>query len=208
MPATTLVPKGILGYLAQPPMPVDAKGDKAKAKQLLQTAGYSGQELVYTHNDTTSAKTIAQALQADLKDAGITIRLEQLDRKTFAAWRESRGDQAFDMYVGAWFSDYEDPNNWYNFFFGNPDQEYWHCHYSALESSKSFIELIRKSDSLQDRTQRQAGYEQAEKQLLTDLPLVPLYNNADVVMVKPYVKGLVHTSLGQDLFGGVKILRH
>jgi hypothetical protein len=36
---------------------------------------------------------------------------------------------------------------------------------------------------------------------------VPLYNNADVVMVKPYVKGLVHTRLGQDLFGGVKILK-
>ncbi len=60
---------------------------------------------------------------------------------------------------------------------------------------------------MQDRAKRQAGYEQAEKQLLTDLPFVPLYNNADVVMVKPYVKGLVHMSLGQDLFGSVKILK-
>ncbi len=207
LPKTTFVPKGILGYIEQPPLPVDFKGDKTKAKQLLQTAGYNGQELVYTHSDTASAKTIAQALQADLKDVGINIRLDQLERKAFAAWRESRKDQAFDMYVGAWFSDYEDPNNWYNFFLANPDQEFWHCHYPQLESSKSFLDLIRKSNVLQDRAQRQAGYEQAEKQLLTDLPFVPLYNNADVVMVKPYVKGLVHMSLGQDLFGGVKILK-
>ncbi len=207
LPKTTFVPKGILGYLEQPPMPVDFKGDKTKAKQLLQTAGYSGQELVYTHSDTVSAKAISQALQADLKEVGINIRLDQLARKAFAAWRESRKDQAFDMYVGAWFSDYEDPNNWYNFFLANPDQEFWHCHYPQLESGKSFIDLIRKSNVLQDRAQRQAGYEQAEKQLLTDLPFVPLYNNADVVLVKPYVKGLVHTSLGQDLFGGVKILK-
>lgn len=208
LPKTTFVPKGILGYIEQPPLPVDFKGDKTKAKQLLQTAGYNGQELVYTHSDTASAKTIAQALQADLKDVGINIRLDQLERKAFSAWRESRKDQAFDMYVGAWFSDYEDPNNWYNFFLANPDQEFWHCHYPQLESSKSFLDLIRKSNVLQDRAQRQAGYEQAEKQLLTDLPFVPLYNNADVVMVKPYVKGLVHTSLSQDLFGGVKILKH
>jgi oligopeptide transport system substrate-binding protein len=207
LPKTTLVPKGILGYLEQPPMPVDFKGDKAKARQLLQTAGYTGQELVYTHSDSATAKTIAQAIQADLKEVGINIRLDQLERKAFAAWREARKDQSFDMYVGGWFSDYEDPNNWYNFFFANADQEFWHCHYPQLESSKSFVDLIRKTNVLKDRAQRQAGFEQAEKQLLTDLPLVPIYNNADIVMVKPYVKGLVHTSIGQDLFGGVKILK-
>ncbi len=212
LPKLTMAPKGILGYLAQAPLPVDFKGDKAKARQLLQTAGYSGQEIVYTHSDSATAKAISQALQADLKDVGINVRLDQLERKAFTAWRESRKDQAFDMYVGGWFSDYEDPNNWYNFFFGNPDQEFWHTHYpqataAQAPNGKAFLDLIRKSNVLQDRTQRQAGFEQAEKLLMEDLPLVPIYNNADVVMVKPYVKGLVHTSIGQDLFGGVKILK-
>lgn len=202
------MPKGILGYQEQPPLAVPFTGDKVKAKQLLQTAGYNGQEIVYTHSDSATARTIAQALQADLKEAGINIRLDQLERRAYAAWREARKDQAFDLFVGGWFSDYEDPNNWYNFFFGNPSQEFWHTHYPQLESSKSFLDLINKANGLRDRAQRQAGFEQAEKQLLTDLPLVPLYNNADSVLVKPYVKGLVHTNLGQDLFGGVTILKH
>ena len=206
LPKTTLVPKGILGYQEQSPLPVDARGDKPRARQLLQTGGYGGQELVLTHADTATARTIAQALQADLKEAGVNIRLDQLDRRAYSTWRAARKDQPFDLYIGGWFSDYEDPNNWYNVFFGNAD-EYWHTHYPQTESGKALVDLVRRMNGVPDRAQRQAGYEQAEKQLLTDLPLVPLYNNVDAVLVKPYVKGLVHTNLGQDLFGGIKILR-
>ncbi len=208
LPKATLVPKGILGYLEQGPLVVDMKGDKAKARQLLQTAGYSGQEIVYTHTDTATAKAIAQAIQADLKEAGIAIRLEQLDRKGFSAWRDARRDQPFELYTGAWFSDYEDPQNWYHAFFGSGDQDFWHCRYPQQEAGKQFVALLRRAQELTARAPRQAAYEQAEKQLLTDLPLVPLYNNTDIILVKPYVKGLIHTNLGQDLFGGVKILKH
>lgn len=206
LPKTTLVPKGILGYQEQLPLPVAAKGDKPKARQLLQAAGYGGQELVFTHTDTATARVIAQAIQADLKEVGIAIRLEQLDRRAYSTWRAARQDQPFDLYIGGWFSDYEDPHNWYNVFFGDVE-EYWHTHYPQVESGKALVELIRSMNSVRDRAQRQAGYEQAETQLLTDLPLVPIYNTTDVVLVKPYVKGLVHTNIGQDLFGGVRILK-
>lgn len=208
IPKATLVPQGILGYLEQPPLAVPLTGDQAKAQQLLQAAGYNGQEIVYTHSDATTNATIARAIQADLQGVGINIRLDQLERKAYAAWRETRQDQAFEMYTGAWFSDYEDPHDWYNVFFGNPNQEFWHTHYPQLASSAPFLDLIGKADALPDRAQRRAGFEQAEKQLLTDLPLVPLYGNVDVVMVKPYVKGLIHTRLSQDLFGGIAILKH
>jgi oligopeptide transport system substrate-binding protein len=208
LPKTTLVPEGILGYREQPPLPVAATGDKAKARQLLETAGYAGEEIVYTHSDAASAQMIAQAIQTDLRDVGVTVRLEQLERRAYAAWREARGTQAFGMYFGAWFSDYEDPNDWYNVFFGNPDQEHWKTHYPQLASGKGLVALIEKANAAQDRAQRRAGFEQVEQQLLTDLPLVPVYNTADVVMVKPYVKGLVHTRLGQSLFGGVRIVKH
>jgi len=208
LPKATLVPDGILGYQAQPPLAVTATGDKAKARQLLQTAGYAGEEIVYTHSDAASAKAIAQAIQSDLKDVGVTVRLEQLERKAYAAWREARGTQAFGMYFGAWFSDYEDPNDWYNVFFGDPTQEYWKTHYPQSASGKSFVALIDTANATQDRAQRRAGFEQTEQQLLTDLPLMPVYGTADAVLVKPYVKGLVHTRLGQDRFSAVTIIKH
>ncbi len=208
LPKVTLVPDGILGYQAQSPLVVAAPGDKAKARQLLQTAGYAGEEIVYTHSDAASAKAIAQTIQSDLRDVGVMVRLDQLDRKAYAAWREARGTQPFGMYFGAWFSDYEDPNDWYNSFFGNPDQEYWKTHYSQSASGKAFVALINTANATQDRAQRRAGFEQAERQLLADLPLVPVYSTADAVLVKPYVKGLVHTRLGQDRFGAVTIIKH
>ena len=208
LPQTTLAPDGILGYQAQSPLPVAATGDKAKARQLLQTAGYAGEEIVYTHSDAASAGVIARAIQADLKDVGVTVRLEQLERKAYAAWREARGTQAFGMYFGAWFSDYEDPNDWYGVFFGNPAQEYWKTHYPQSASGKALVDLITKANATQDRAQRRTGFEQAEQQLLADLPLVPVYGTADAVLVKPYVTGLVHTRLGQDRFGAVMIIKH
>jgi oligopeptide transport system substrate-binding protein len=171
-------------------------------------SGYAGEEIVFTHSDAASAKAIAQAVQSDLKDVGVTVRLAQLDRKAYAAWREARGTQAFGMYFGAWFSDYEDPNDWYNTFFGNPAQEYWKTHYPQTASGKAFVTLIATANAAQDRTQRRMGFEQAEQQLLTDLPLVPVYGTADAVLVKPYVKGLVHTRLGQDRLAAIKILKH
>jgi oligopeptide transport system substrate-binding protein len=208
LPKATLVPEGILGYQPQPPLAVTTSGDKAKARQLLQAAGYAGEEIVFTHSDAASAKAIAQAVQSDLKDVGVTVRLAQLDRKAYAAWREARGTQAFGMYFGAWFSDYEDPNDWYNTFFGNPAQEYWKTHYPQTASGKAFVTLIATANAAQDRTQRRMSFEQAEQQLLTDLPLVPVYGTADAVLVKPYVKGLVHTRLGQDRLAAIKILKH
>jgi oligopeptide transport system substrate-binding protein len=151
LPKTTLVPKGILGYREQSPLPVDAKGDKARARQLLQTAGYTGQEMVYTHSDTVAAKAIAQAIQADLKEVGITIRLDQLERRHTRRGARPAAISRSICTSARWFSDYEDPNNWYNFFFDRADQEYWHTHYPQLASGKAFLDLIRKSNLSQDR---------------------------------------------------------
>lgn len=207
LPAASLLPKTVPGSLGQPVLQGNLqRGDPERARALLQQAGYSGQQIVYTHSDQTLARLHAQALQQDLAAVGINVRLDVLERRAFTQWREARKDQAFDMYLGGWFSDYEDPSNWHNFFFGNPDQEFWHTHFSQLPGSRAYLDLIRRANQERNRQQREQLYQQAERILLEELPLAPVFNQQDVVMVKPYVKGLVHTNLSQDLFGGVKIL--
>jgi oligopeptide transport system substrate-binding protein len=207
LPATTLAPPGILGHLDQPVLPGNLRaGDQAQARQLLQAAGYQGEEIVYTHSDQPASAALAQAIQADLRAAGIAVRLDQLADANFAAWRAARQNQPFDFYVDGWFSDYEDPHNWYSVFFGDPTEDYWHTHYPQLPEGQHLRDLIRQADDQRDQAQRQAAFEQVERTLLADLPLVPLYRNQAALLVKPYVKGLVHTNLGHDLFGGVKVL--
>jgi len=208
IPTTTLVPPGILGRIEQPPLPnVSLTGNRDRARQLLQAAGYTNQEIVLTHSAVTRPRATAEAIQQDWRDVGINVRLEALESKAFTAWREARENQAFDVYLGGWFSDYEDPNNWYNFFFQNPDQEFWHTHYPQLPTSADFVQLIRSGNQARNRNEREQIYQRAERRLLEDLPLIPLYNFQDARMVKPYVKGLVHTNIGQDIFTGVRILR-
>jgi ABC-type transport system substrate-binding protein len=201
------VPKGIQGYTAQPPTPVNPQGDVAKARQLLQTAGYAGEEIVYTHSDQPRAVAIARAIQADVRAAGIAMRLESLDRRAYATWRQGRLNQPFGCYFGSWFSDFEDPANWYGRFFADPNDEYWHSHYPRLPGSARFNELLAGAGKEPDRQKRGALYVELEKLLLEDLPLAPVYGFQDAILVKPHVKGLVHTATGLDLFGGVRLIR-
>jgi oligopeptide transport system substrate-binding protein len=201
------VPRGIQGYAAQPPTPVNAQGDVPKARQLLQAAGYAGEEIVYTHGDQPRAVAIAQAIQQDVRAAGITMRLEVLDRRAYAAWRQARLNQPFGCYFGSWFSDFEDPANWYDRFFADPNDEYWYSHYPQLPSSARFNELLASAGKELERQKRGALYLEIEKLLLEDLPLAPVYGFQDAILVKPHVKGLVHTATGLDLFGGVKLIK-
>jgi oligopeptide transport system substrate-binding protein len=207
LPATTLLPQGIQGHLAQPPAPVNPQGDPTKARQLLQAAGYAGEEIVFTHSDQPRATDIARAIQQDARAAGITMRLEVLDPRAYAAWRQARLNQPFGCYFASWFSDFEDPANWYDRFFADPNDEYWHSHYPRLPGSARFNELLASAGKELDRQKRGAIYSELEKLLLEDLPLAPVYRFQDSILVKPQVKGLVRTATGLDLFGGVKLLK-
>jgi oligopeptide transport system substrate-binding protein len=207
VPATTLVPRGIQGYVAQPPTSVNLQGDLPKARQLLQTAGYAGQEIVYTHGNQPRATAIAKAIQQDVQAAGITMRLEALDPRAYATWRQGRQNQPFDCYFGSWFSDFEDPANWYIRFFADPNDEYWYTHYPQLPTSARFNELLASASKEPDRQKRGAAYVEVERLLLDDLPLAPIYGFQDTILIKPHVKGLIHTATGLDLFESVRLIR-
>ena len=57
----------------------DSAGDPAKAKQMLADAGYpNGLDLIYLYRNRGKAPAIATTLQADLKKAGINLKLKQV----------------------------------------------------------------------------------------------------------------------------------
>ena len=44
--------------------------------------------------------------------------MSNMEWKVFLQWRNTdEWHQGGDIYRGGWFSDYEDPNNWYNILF-------------------------------------------------------------------------------------------
>ena len=75
----------ILGYQQFDPYATpDSAGDPAKAKQMLADAGFAnGLSLTFLYRNKGKSPLIAQTLQADLKKAGITLKLKQVPPADF-----------------------------------------------------------------------------------------------------------------------------
>nr|BFD82829.1 ABC transporter substrate-binding protein [Streptomyces sp. Xyl84] len=88
-PATTFLPnQKSFGYTPYDLFPAGASGDPAKARQLLKEAGHpNGLTVTLTHSNSKDFETspeIATAVQDALKKAGITVRLQGLEKNDYS----------------------------------------------------------------------------------------------------------------------------
>ncbi|WP_037852062.1 ABC transporter substrate-binding protein [Streptomyces sp. NRRL S-340] len=88
-PATTFLPnQKSFGYTPYDLFPAGASGDPAKARQLLKEAGHpDGLTVTLTHSNSKDFETspeIATAVQDALKKAGITVRLQGLEKNDYS----------------------------------------------------------------------------------------------------------------------------
>ncbi|MEU7166478.1 ABC transporter substrate-binding protein [Streptomyces morookaense] len=109
-PATTFLPdRKTFGYTPYDHFPAGDKGNASKAKELLKEAGYdNGLEITLTHStaqDFETSPEIATALQAALKDAGITVKLEGLESNDYDEKVHSFKDQP-GLFLAHWGADW------------------------------------------------------------------------------------------------------
>ncbi|MCC7369347.1 MAG: peptide ABC transporter substrate-binding protein [Chloroflexi bacterium] len=187
-PAYGLHPDGIIGR--QPDLwPHD---DVAKAQQLLADAGYPGGRgfptITFTYNTSAEWRIFAEYLQARWLDTlGITVKLESMEWATFLRFR--RGDewtQRGDLFRGSWFSDYEDPNNWYNLLWDSASDP---TSFNGGWKNAQFDALVRQATGEQDDARRAAQYQQADAIMAQEYPHIPLFHYEIRSLVKPYLKG-------------------
>jgi oligopeptide transport system substrate-binding protein len=189
-PASGIQPEGILGR--QP----DAwpQEDVAAAQQLMADAGYpNGQgfpEITLTFATSATTRLLAEYTQQRLLDTlGISVRLESMESAVFLRWR--RGDewvQRGDMYRASWFSDYEDPENWYNHIWDSQSDP---TVYNAGWQNAEFDRLVRQALLETDTARRTALYQQADRAMAQDYPHIPLWHDEIRSLVKPYLRGYV-----------------
>jgi peptide/nickel transport system substrate-binding protein/oligopeptide transport system substrate-binding protein len=104
--AAGAIPPGILGYdSARAPYPWDTAG----ARRLLAEAGYAGgMRLQLWRNKRSEFVRIAQAVQQDLALLGVEVEIVERDAPSVRAAVRNGGA---DLYLGDWYADYPDPEN-------------------------------------------------------------------------------------------------
>jgi peptide/nickel transport system substrate-binding protein len=101
----------IVGY--DPDIPL-YDTDLDKAKELLEAGGYDGEELEYmlAEGDADDS-AVAELFQASLADAGVTLKLTQVDRSAIIdmAYGDSPPEERPHMMDSGWWPDYNDSYN-------------------------------------------------------------------------------------------------
>ena len=92
------------------------------------------------------------------------------------------------MYIGRWYADYEDPQDWHNLMLV---QDHVSTHYANQE----WIDDVEAAKVELDPAKRRQMYEDAEVDLIADTPIIPLTYPSQIWMIKPHVKGLVPRNL-------------
>lgn len=162
-----------------------------EAKKLLADAGYPNGEgfpaVEILYNTSEGHKAIAEAIQAMWKDnLGINVELRNEEWKVFQTTRNTK------QYVIArhgWIGDYVDPMTFLDMWVtggGNNDADY---------SNPKYDEAIAKAKSSVGAERDQAMLE-AEKILMEDMPVMPIYYYTNAVMMRENIKNAPKSPLG------------
>ena len=183
---TAWMPPGIPGY--NKAAGANLKFDPAAAKAAWQKAGYSG-EVKLTHAATPRIKTRFEFIAGQLqKNLGFIPVLDPVEPTTLTALQKDLATNP-SVTLGGWCADYPDPQNWLT--------AYWRSTAYARRygyTNPELDKLMDAADVEQNADKRYQMYQQAEKTLLDDVVVSPIYNTENAFLVKPYVQYAKTTS--------------
>jgi oligopeptide transport system substrate-binding protein len=186
-PAYGFVPPGTWNY---DPQSWDWRGlpdtDRLeRAKALYAASGYSKEKplrLRLLYNSNPLIKRASVALASMWKEVlGIETQLHEEEYRVFIDSRKNQ--EGWDIIRLAWMADYNDAGDFLNIFRSaspNNDSGY---------SNADFDGLLDRAASTADAMQRREVLERAERLMLSEYPVIPLYFYSSKKLVKPYVKG-------------------
>jgi oligopeptide transport system substrate-binding protein len=187
LPGLGWVPPGMNGYTSQTiPELALAKNERLKlAKDLYAEAGYSNDkplEIELLYNTSENHKKIAIALSAMWKQAlGVKVKLRNEEWKVYL---NSRTQRQFQLIRSGWIGDYNDASNFLDLFrsdVGTMNPSVW--------KNKDYDSLMKQASIETDSQKRIELMQQAERILLADMPLIPIYYYTTQHLLSPDLKG-------------------
>lgn len=157
----------------------------AKAKALFKQAGY-GKDTPLTveirYNTSENHKKVAIVVASMWKkNLGVKTKLYNEEWKVFLANRKAK--KVTEIFRAGWIADYNDAFSF---------AELMHSQHGVNDSgynNKSYDDLLAKSALEAEPEKRRQLLQQAERILLEDYPVIPIYYYMSKHLVKPYVGG-------------------
>jgi ABC-type transport system substrate-binding protein len=180
--AAGALPPGIMGY---DPTRAPYAWDTAAARRLLAEAGYaSGLRLQLWRNQRTDFVRIAQAVQQDLARVGVSVEIIERDAPSVRATVRNGGA---DLYLGDWYADYPDPEN-----FSYP---LFHSSNTGAGGNYAFLRdstldaMIVRARSTPDTAEKARLAREIDARVFDLAPWIFLWFPVDLWAMQPDVKG-------------------
>tara|TARA_B000000475_G_scaffold266868_1_gene257202 strand:+ start:572 stop:2176 length:1605 start_codon:yes stop_codon:yes gene_type:complete len=181
IPAYSFTPPGSNGYEPTTSIPFDPE----LAKELLIEAGFNSEnkfpKLEILFNTNEDHRKVALAIQQMWQqNLGIEVELVNQDWKVYLS-REMVGD--FQVSRAGWIGDYEDPNTFLDLMRPNRGNN------KTGWEDENYDALVAEANSTNDQTERYKLLNEAEKMLIENMPIIPLYTYVRSYQLSPDVKG-------------------
>ncbi|MEX3624058.1 peptide ABC transporter substrate-binding protein [Viridibacillus arvi] len=167
--------------------------DKEEAKKLLKEGmkeeGWSKlPKVTLTYSTSPEHQNIAVALQSQIKDAlGVDAKLQNVEASVFLAEQKELKHQTSRS---SFLYDYADPINAIESFITDSPMN------RTAWSNKKFDSLIKSAKQESDATKRWETLQEAERVLIDEAPIVPLYFYNQVSLEKSNISGIVRHPVG------------
>ncbi|MGB7201479.1 MAG: ABC transporter substrate-binding protein [Pyrinomonadaceae bacterium] len=155
--------------------------EPAKAKQLLKDAGYNNEQIVFKYGaGNAMVNQYAQVIQSALNDIGLNVRIETLEVNVI---RQQLAQGQYQMFTGVWIGGNQDPIFLRDLFSSTkiPGGGVSCCNRSRYKNDE-VDKLVDDAVNGTDKAQAKQFYEKTWEIVSNDLPLLPLWYPANIVV--------------------------
>jgi oligopeptide transport system substrate-binding protein len=187
LPSYALVPPGVDGYVPAVPAYADLTQEQRneEARRLYELAGYSSEDplrVEIRYNSSENHKKIALAIASMWKQAlGVNTTLVNEEFRVFIQNRQQK--IVTQVFRAGWISDYNDPYSFLEMFRtddGRNDYGYF---------NPTFDALLNEVGTERVRARRERLMFEAERVLLADTPIIPIYSYVTKRLIDRHLRG-------------------
>jgi len=140
-----------------------------------------------------SPDKVAQEIQAQLKEIGVDVTLEEMESAAFID-ATAAGEKAF--YLLGWNADYPDATNFYDYHFSGNQLQFGNLY-------PDMVAEIQAAAQVADPNQRQLHYDKVNQLLKDYVMMIPVANGGSSTVYQANVEGAHSSPLGNENFSVV-----